>query len=80
MDPALALCIEEEKQKCLEVIQAYYKKNNHPSIVRLRDYLQRQIHHLSVNDPTILEDLDRIKIYLSTSDGASDDGPFATDA
>ena len=62
MDPdyAMVTCIEEEKANCLEALEAYYKKNNHPSVVRLRDYLQK----LS-QDPTVLEDLDRIKIYLS---------------
>jgi hypothetical protein len=62
MDYAMALCIEEEKKKCLDVIQTYYKKNKHPSILRLRDYLQS----LSVQDPTVIEDLEKIKIYLST--------------
>ncbi len=77
MDPALALCIEQEKEKCLKVIQAYYKKNNHPSVLRLRDYLQSH-----EKDPTILEDLERIKIYMSTTDEADDaaHASFATDA
>ncbi len=56
--------IEQEKQKCLEVIQAYYKKNKHPSIHRLRDYLQ----NLGSIDPTVSEDLERIKIYMSTDE------------
>lgn len=77
MDYAVASCIEEEKQKCLDVIQDFYKKNNHPSVIRLRDYLQ------SVSsDPTVLEDLDRIKIYIAnniTTDEATH-APFATDA
>lgn len=63
--------IEQEKQKCLEVIQAYYKKNKHPSIHRLRDYLQNM--NLSANDPTVSEDLERIKIYIAT------DEPFTID-
>ena len=59
MDPAVALCIEQEKKKCLEVIEAYYKKNNHPSVVRLQAYLQGL-----EKDPMVLEDLERIKKYL----------------
>ena len=77
MDPTVALCIEEEKKKCLEVIQAYYKKNNHPSILRLRDYLMGQNH---TNDPIILEDLDRIKTYLSTTDEVRHYASFSIDA
>jgi hypothetical protein len=71
MDHAVSLCIEEEKQKCLEVIQTYYKKNKHPSILRLRDYLQK----LSVHDQdqTVCEDLEKIKIYIAT------DEPFTID-
>ena len=60
--------IEQEKQKCLEVIQSYYKKNKHPSVHRLRDYLQK----MSANDPTVAEDLERIKIYIA-------DEPFTID-
>jgi len=59
-DYALDLCIEQEKQKCLEALQKYYKKNKHPSIVRLHAYLSS----LPLED-TVLEDLDKIKIYLS---------------
>jgi hypothetical protein len=66
MDPAVALCIEQEKEKCLEVIEAYYKKNNHPSVVRLQGYLQHYVDELvqrEEKDPTLLEDLERIKKY-----------------
>ena len=59
-DYALDLCIEQEKQKCLDALQKYYKKNKHPSIVRLHDYLLS----LPLED-TVMEDLDKIKIYLS---------------
>lgn len=58
-DYALDLCIEQEKQKCLEALEKYYKKNKHPSIVRLHAYLSS----LPLEE-TILEDLDKIKIYL----------------
>jgi hypothetical protein len=66
MDPAVALCIEQEKEKCLHVIEAYYKKNNHPSVVRLQHYLQHYVDELvqrEEKDPTLLEDLERIKKY-----------------
>jgi hypothetical protein len=59
-DYALDLCIEQEKQKCLDALEKYYKKNKHPSIVRLHAYLSS----LPLED-TVLEDLDKIKIYLS---------------
>ena len=62
MDPAVALCIEQEKEKCLEVIEAYYKKNNHPSVVRLQHYLHELVQR-EEKDPTVLEDLERIKKY-----------------
>ncbi len=58
-DYALDLCIEQEKRKCLEALEKYYKKNKHPSIVRLHAYLSS----LPLEE-TILEDLDKIKIYL----------------
>ena len=59
-DYALDLCIEQEKQKCLDALQKYYKKNKHPSIVRLHAYLLS----LPLED-TVMEDLDKIKIYLN---------------
>lgn len=62
-DYALDLCIEQEKQKCLDALQKYYKKNKHPSIVRLHAYLSS----LPLED-TVLEDLDKIKIYLIDPD------------
>jgi hypothetical protein len=74
IDYALELCIEKEKEKCLEVIQGYYKKNKHPSILRLRDYLKS----LSVQDHLVLEDLDKIKLYLTTDEAMHE--PFSTDA
>ena len=61
MDPLFEMCMEDEKKRCLQVIQDYYKKNNHPSVLRLRDYLQG----ISVQDPAVLEDLEKIKIYIS---------------
>ena len=77
-DYAMAMCIEQEKEKCLKTIQSYYKKNKHPSVLRLRDYLES----LNVQDPTVLEDLERIKIYIASdliADGSTHE-PFATDA
>ena len=67
-DYALDLCIEQEKQKCLEALQRYYKKNKHPSIVRLHAYLLS----LPLED-TVMEDLDKIKIYLSEEPNVPDE-------
>lgn len=67
-DYALDLCIEQEKQKCLEALQKYYKKNKHPSIVRLHAYLLS----LPLED-TVMEDLDKIKIYLNEDHNVPDE-------
>lgn len=56
MDPVeIALIIESERKKCLNVIKKYYNKHGCESIEKLYDYLQSQI--ILIEDTTIINEL-----------------------
>ena len=67
MDPIeIALIIEEERKKCLNIIKKYYNKHGNESVDKLYNYLQSQ---LEKNDDTIVikeitYDMEILKNYL----------------